>query len=70
MRLEKREVTLNEKDALLDMIFFEEALQEKYRSSAEKVEGKEMRATLLNHADQLEEKIEKLKQLFKKPPKM
>ena len=70
MRLEKREVTLNEKDTLLDMMFFEQALQKKYREFAEKTQGKEVRCTLLEHAQVLDEKISRLQKLLEKVPKM
>ena len=70
MKLEKREVTLNEKDTLLDMIFFETNLALAYRRAAENVEEKETRATLLRHAEELKEKIERLEELYLKPPKM
>ena len=70
MKLEKREVTLNEKDTLRDMIFFEQNLSEKYRILAECVETKEEKSVLLRHAEELGERIERLQKLLKKPPKM
>ena len=70
MKLEKREVTLNEKDTLRDMIFFEENLAEKYRAFALCVETKEEKSILLRHAEELGELIERLQKLLKKPPKM
>lgn len=70
MKLEKREVTLNEKDTLRDMIFFEQNLSEKYRILAECVETKEEKSVLLRQAEELGERIERLQKLLKKPPKM
>ncbi len=70
MRLEKREVTLNEKDTLSDMLFFENNLARAYRDAAEKTDGKEERCTLLEHAEGLEESINKLRMLLEKAPKM
>ena len=70
MKLEKREVTLNEKDTLQDMVFFEENLQTAYRSYSENAATKEGRALLLRHAEELTGKIERLRQLLAKPPKM
>lgn len=70
MRLEKREVTLNEKDTLSDMLFFENNLARAYRDAAEKTDRKEERCTLLEHAEGLEESINKLQMLLEKAPKM
>ena len=70
MRLEKREVTLNEKDTLRDMIFFEESLMLVYQESASAVEGKEIKCVLEQHAEDLKEKLERLTKLLNKPPKM
>lgn len=70
MRLEKREVTLNEKDTLSDMLFFENNLARAYRDAAEKTDKKEERCTLLEHAERLEESINKLRMLLEKAPKM
>ena len=70
MRLEKREVTLNEKDTLRDMIFFEESLMQVYQTSAAAVEGKESKCVLEQHAEALKEKLDRLTKLLNKPPKM
>ena len=70
MKLEKREVTLNEKDSILDMLFFEENLQQEYSVIAEKIEGKELRCALLRHAKDLDEKLERLRGWLVKTPKM
>ena len=70
MKLEKREVALNEKDSILDMLFFEENLQQEYSVVAEQVEGKELRCALARHAEELDEKLERLRDWLKKEPKM
>ena len=70
MKLEKREVTLNEKYTLFDMIFFEGNLSEKYSTSADFAETKEQKSILLQHAEELKERVERLQKLLKKPPKM
>lgn len=70
MRLEKREVTLNEKDTLLDMIFFEQSLARAYRRAANEAERKEEREVLLLHADSAAEKIRRLRAYLEKAPKM
>ena len=70
MRLEKREVTLNEKDALLDMIFFEQSLAGVYRRAARGAERKEERGLFLLHADSAAEKIRRLRVYLERSPKM
>ncbi len=70
MRLEKREVTLNEKDTLLDMLLFEQGLAERYRKMGEKTERKEARAAFLAMAEELQKEIESLKRYLQKTPKM
>ena len=70
MKLEKREVALNEKDSILDMLFFEESLQERYRRAADAAETKEEKSVLGNAAGELTEIITKLKFLLQLPPKM
>ena len=70
MKLEKREVTLNEKDSILDMLFFEENLQQEYLVVAEQIESKELRCALLRHAEELSEKLECLRGWLVKTPKM
>ena len=70
MKLEKREVALNEKDSILDMLLFEEHLQERYRRAAAKATRKEENSVLEKAADELQENIEKLRLLLKKTPKM
>jgi len=70
MKLEKREVALNEKDSILDMLLFEEHLQECYRRIAAKSVRKEENSVLTKAADELNEKMEMLRRLLKRTPKM
>ena len=46
MKIEKREITLNERDTLKDMLFFEKGLLREYASAVEKAERKETRSLL------------------------
>ena len=70
MRIEKRDVTLNEKDTLLDMLVFEKSLAAEYRRFAEQAERKEERVALYAAADGLENTLGQLKAFLRKPPKM
>ena len=70
MRLEKREVMLNEKESLADMLFFEKNLASAYLSAAEAVDVKEARVLLGEHAQTLEEWIGRLQEGLEKTPKM
>ncbi|MBQ4053634.1 MAG: hypothetical protein IJD33_04775 [Clostridia bacterium] len=70
MRLEKREVMLNEKESLADMLFFEENLASAYLSAVEAVDVKEARVLLEQHAQALEEWIGRLHEGLEKTPKM
>ena len=70
MKLEKREVTLNEKDSILDMIFFEESLQRLYEKCAQENDCREMRCIAAEYAKEVDGKLEELKGLLKKPSKM
>ena len=46
MKLEKREITLNEEDSLKDMYFFEKNLQAQYAQGAKLAERKETEGEL------------------------
>ena len=70
MKLEKREVTLNEKDTLSDMLFFERSLAAVYREAARGVDRKEERALLLEHETDLTEAINRLEEMLQRTPKM
>ncbi len=70
MKLEKREITLNEKDTLFDMLFFERNLAREYRRAMETQTRKEARALLQTNADELRRPVKKLEEFLEKPPKM
>lgn len=70
MKLEKREITLNEKDTLFDMLFFERSLAREYRRVVETQTRKEARALLQANADELRRPVKKLEEFLAKPPKM
>lgn len=70
MKLEKREVTLNEKDTLSDMLFFERGLAIAYREAADVVETKEARALLVEHEAGLADVMGRLEEMLQKKPKM
>ena len=70
MKLEKREVTLNEKDTLRDMIFFERNLAAAYQAAADAADTKEEGSVMRRHAEELEERIGRLQKLLEKPPKI
>ncbi len=70
MKLEKREVTLNEKDTLSDMLFFEKSLAIAYREAACAVDTKEARALLSESEEGLKEVMGRLEEMLKKTPKM
>ena len=70
MKLEKREITLNEKDTLFDMLFFERNLAREYRRAMETQTRKEARFLLQTNADELRSPVKKLEEFLEKPPKM
>lgn len=68
MKLEKREITLNELDSLKDVYYFEKTLLREYETAAKKAERKEAQneiARLLEEvraeADSAEKRIKKHK---------
>ena len=61
MKLEKREITLNEADSLRDMYYLEISLQAAYEKNATKTERKDVFLALEKRANQLLEESRKLK---------
>lgn len=55
MKLEKREITLNEKDSFSDMAFFEESLKQAYETHSVTPLRKETSAFLALRLKQLDE---------------
>lgn len=64
MKIEKREITLNERDTLKDMLFFEKGLLREYVSSMEKAERKETRTLLETRMGETAEEIFLLRDLL------
>jgi len=63
MKIEKREITLNERDTLKDMLFFEKGLLREYASAIEKAERKETRSLLEERMRETAEEIFVLRDL-------
>ncbi len=64
MKIEKREITLNERDTLKDMLFFERGLMKEYVSAIASAERKETRALLLDCLKETAEEIFMLRDLL------
>ena len=64
MRLEKREITLNEKDSIKDVLFLEYALLNRYVEALVQVERKETRVRLLSLLQETAEEIFTIKDLL------
>jgi len=57
MKLEKREITLNECDSLKDVFFMEKTLLDAYVETLEKASRKETRNEILNRMKEVGEEI-------------
>ena len=66
MRLEKREITLNEQDTLADVVFLEKALLFEYVETLSKVDRKETRERLIGFMKENSEDLFLLNDLLKK----
>ena len=66
MRLEKREITLNEQDTLVDVVFLEKALLFEYVETLSKVDRKETRERLIGFMRENCEDLFLLNDLLKK----
>ena len=64
MRLEKREITLNEKDSIKDVLFLEYALLNRYVEALVQVERKELRERLLTLLRETAEEVFTMKDLL------
>ena len=69
MKLEKREITLNERDSLLDMYFFERLLEKAYESGAKLAERKETGRVLVQAEITARESAERVNGLIEKSEK-
>ena len=66
MRLEKREITLNEKDSLKDLLLLEKALLGQYTDALTRVSRKEFRERILELIKETAEEIFWTKDLLDK----
>ena len=63
MKIEKREITLNERDTLKDMLFFEKGLMREYSFAIERAERKETRTLLQDSVRETAEEVFLLRDL-------
>jgi hypothetical protein len=66
MKLEKREITLNEKDSLKDVLFMEKGLLDRYVETLVCVTRKEERERLMKCIKETAEEIFTIKDLLEK----
>ena len=66
MKLEKREITLNERDSLQDILLFEKALLNEYLSALTEMERKETREGVLDLMREVAKESFLVKELLKK----
>ena len=66
MKLEKREITLNEQDSLRDVLFMEKSLLFEYMEGLAKADRKETREKLLDFIKETAEDLFLIKDLFEK----
>ena len=64
MRLEKREITLNEKDSLKDLLLLEKALLGQYTDALTRVTRKELRERILELVKETSGEIFWMKDMF------
>ena len=68
MKLEKREITLNEADSIKDMYFYEKNLQFCYEKALEKAERKEVQGELIRLLHEVEKDAALLQTLCERTP--
>ncbi|MBQ8395031.1 MAG: hypothetical protein IJX49_05605 [Clostridia bacterium] len=66
MKLEKREITLNERDSLLDMYFWERSIENEYKQGAKLAERKETELVLTQAAGETAQDVERMLALLRK----
>lgn len=69
MKLEKREITLNERDSLLDMYFWERSIENEYKQGAKFAERKETELLLSQAAQETAQDAERMLMLLEKATK-
>ena len=65
MKLEKREITLNEADSLRDLLYFERSLCNAYGAGAQSAERKETERELLQFQQETQENEKRIEELLK-----
>lgn len=70
LRLDKREVTLNEKDSCLDMLIFTQVLVSACETAAKQTQGKELKRWLLETEAALKKECDDWERAMKKTPRM
>ena len=66
MKLEKREITLNEKDSLQDARYMQKGLLSAYLQCLEQVERKEVRQYIQQRIDEIRQEAQKLEKQIEK----
>ena len=66
MKLEKREITLNEKDSLQDACYMQKGLLSAYLQGLEQVERKEVRQYIQQRIDEIRQEAQKLEKQIEK----
>ena len=66
MRLEKREITLNEKDSLKDLLLLEQALLGRYADTLTRVMRKEFRQRILELLKEIAQEVFWIKDMLDK----
>ena len=66
MKLEKREITLNEKDSVTDMLYMEKIILQTYESCGTQTEIKEMKGLCKERTDETRAEIQRLEKVIKK----
>lgn len=68
MKLEKREITLNEADSIKDMYYYEKNLQNRYAQALKFAERKEVEGEISRLLRETEKDAVLLEELFKRTP--
>ena len=69
MKLEKREITLNETDSLKDMFFWEKFLSGEYKEGAKRAERKETKSELIRLCEEAQADMEFIQERLQRSEK-
>ena len=69
MKLEKREITLNETDSLKDMFFLEKFLSVEYKEGAKRAERKETESELIRLCEEAQADMEFIQERLQRSEK-